>query len=64
MKKQIMQDKEKLKQIVADADRYLEHVQELLVEGDVDMEEFKDMCNGATRAIIIKAAISSMGVMQ
>ena len=64
MKKEIMQDKEKLMKIVADADSYLKHVQELLVVGDLDMEEFKETCNGATRAIIIKAAINSMRAMQ
>ena len=64
MKKEIMQDKEKLKQIVADAESYLAHVSEALEVGDVDEDEFKDLCNGATRAIIIKAAINSMGEMQ
>ena len=64
MKKEIMQDKEKLMKIVADADSYLAHVSETLDVGDVGEDEFKDLCNGATRAIIIKAAINSMGVMQ
>ena len=64
MKREIMKDREQLRKIVADADAYLSTAFELLEVGDVDMEQFKELCNGAARAVIVKSAVTSMEVMQ
>ena len=64
MKREIMRDREALRKIVADADTYLRMVHDALEVGDVNEEEFKDLCKSATRSIIVKAAINSLEVMQ
>ena len=64
MKREIMRDREKLLKIVADADAYLATAFDLLEEGDFGEEDFKALCQGASRAVIVKAAVTSMEVMK
>lgn len=64
MKREIMKDKEKLRKIVADADAYLAMATETLEEGDLNEEEFKNVCSVATKSIVLKAAINSLEIMQ
>ena len=64
MKREIMRDREKLKKIVADADSYLAMISDALEVGDVNEDEFKQLTTAATKAVIIKAAVNSLEVMQ
>ena len=64
MKKEIMRDREKLSRIVVDADSYLASLHEVLIEGELDEDQFKAACRDASKMVIIKAAVSSMEVMR
>jgi hypothetical protein len=56
--------KDKLKDILDNAQRALDTAAEYLTEGDVEEAEFKLLCNVAARAAIVRAAITSMEVMK
>lgn len=57
-------DKAKLKEILDNAQRALDTATAYLAEGDVDEAEYKLLCNVAARAVIVRAAITSMEVMK
>ena len=56
--------KEKLQALLEQAETALAEVRMVLDVGEVTEEEFKRYVDVATRAVIIKAAITSMEVMR
>ena len=64
VKREIMRDREKLSRIVADADGYLASLNEVLIEGELNEDQFKAACSDASKMVIVKAAINSLEVMK
>lgn len=39
----------------------IEHLHDVLIEGDLNGDEFHDICKQATDAVVMKARITSLG---
>lgn len=64
MKNKTMKDPAQIKQILHDAKRARDYYAALLVEGNLNEDQFKRACEGVARTAIIKAALTSLEVMR
>lgn len=60
----ILGNRQALTKLVADADMWLASLTHAFAEADMTEKEINEACTIATRAVIAKAAITSMNIMK